>query len=45
MTAISTIITRRFTARATDFLITPFGERDKAERETSIVPTLLSNSV
>jgi hypothetical protein len=33
MTVISTIITRRYTAHATDSLITPFGKHDKKDRE------------
>jgi hypothetical protein len=34
MTVISTIITKRLTAHASDSLITPFGKHNKEERET-----------
>jgi hypothetical protein len=33
MTVISTIITKRFTAHATDSLLTPFGSRNKEDKE------------
>ena len=41
MTVISTIITRRYTAHASDSLITPFGDHEKEDREwqkTKIIP-------